>query len=607
MIAASALDDATPQTFHNASARADDDRVDGEHGDIPLDDLSATSSKQELEAYDDEQLFVGRPDELFIALLTGKQRARTTPRQRCLLKALGLALFVVLVTAIVSIAVAQSKKLPPPLKYGVVLDAGSSHTSLFVYQWPADKENDTGVVTQVAHIDVEGGGISSYKDNPEMAGQSLVPSLFNATKLVPPERHHETPISLGATAGMRLLRKQNPEAAERVMESVKTALRATPFLFCSARILTGQEEGAFGWVTINYLQGNFLQRDWLSWVRPRGAKTVGALDLGGASTQIAFVPAGGALSGTQRFRLYGYDHAVFTHSYLCYGKDEALMRVAATLARGALAEAWKNSSSDVEVTFPCYHSGFEERLEVGYMFGKPCTAALKPLVGPHGGAGPLQGRVLLRGSGQADKCAEAVAQIFNYSSCAGRKDCTFDGVYQPPVSGSFMAFSAFYYVMDFLKLRGEGNVYYIRDVVKRFCNKPWNEVRASSQIEQKHLKSYCFSANYLLQLLIHGYKFNFSTWINIKFVKKVEGIQAIGEAGWALGYMLNETNLIPVELAPRAIPEAAFGSTLALLSLLLAALLLAALAYTCVSCARWALVSRAGPPNGQLSTDAASA
>ncbi|XP_078711444.1 ectonucleoside triphosphate diphosphohydrolase 8-like isoform X3 [Lampetra fluviatilis] len=571
MIAASALDDATPQTFHNASARADDDRVDGEHGDIPLDDLSATSSKQELEAYDDEQLFAGRPNELFIALLTGKQRARTTPRQRCLLKALGLALFVVLVTAIVSIAVAQSKKLPPPLKYGVVLDAGSSHTSLFVYQWPADKENDTGVVTQVAHIDVEGGGISSYKDNPEMAGQSLVPSLFNATKLVPPERHHETPISLGATAGMRLLRKQNPEAAERVMESVKTALRATPFLFCSARILTGQEEGAFGWVTINYLQGNFLQRDWLSWVRPRGAKTVGALDLGGASTQIAFVPAGGALSGTQRFRLYGYDHAVFTHSYLCYGKDEALMRVAATLARGALAEAWKNSSSDVEVTFPCYHSGFEERLEVAYMFGKPCTAALKPPVGPRGGgAGPLQGRVLLRGSGQADKCAEAVAQIFNYSSCAGRKDCTFDGVYQPPVSGSFM-------------------------------------VRASSQIEQKHLKSYCFSANYLLQLLIDGYKFNFSTWIKIKFVKKVEGIQAIGEAGWALGYMLNETNLIPVELAPRAIPEAAFGSTLALLSLLLAALLLAALAYTCVSCARWAPVSRAGPPNGQLSADAASA
>ncbi|CAN0003363.1 unnamed protein product [Lampetra planeri] len=601
MIAASALDDATPQTFHNASARADDDRVDGEHGDIPLNDLSATSSKQELEAYDDEQLFAGRPDELFIALLTGKQRARTTPRQRCLLKALGLALFVVLVTAIVSIAVAQSKKLPPPLKYGVVLDAGSSHTSLFVYQWPADKENDTGVVTQVAHIDVEGGGISSYKDNPEMAGQSLVPSLFNATKLVPPERHHETPISLGATAGMRLLRKQNPEAAERVMESVKTALRATPFLFCSARILTGQEEGAFGWVTINYLQGNFLQRDWLSWVRPRGAKTVGALDLGGASTQIAFVPAGGALSGTQRFRLYGYDHAVFTHSYLCYGKDEALMR---------------NSSSDVEVTFPCYHSGFEERLEVAYMFGKPCTAALKPPVGPRGGggdAGPLQGRVLLRGSGQADKCAEAVAQIFNYSSCAGRKDCTFDGVYQPPVSGSFMAFSAFYYVMDFLKLRGEGNVYYIREVVERFCNKPWNEasswcfIQHSFRIEQKHLKSYCFSANYLLQLLIDGYKFNFSTWIKIKFVKKVEGIQAIGEAGWALGYMLNETNLIPVELAPRAIPEAAFGSTLALLSLLLAALLLAALAYTCVSCARWAPVSRAGPPNGQLSADAASA
>lgn len=37
-----------------------------------------------------------------------------------------------------------------------MFDAGSSHTSLFVYRWPADKENDTGVVSQALACQVKG-------------------------------------------------------------------------------------------------------------------------------------------------------------------------------------------------------------------------------------------------------------------------------------------------------------------------------------------------------------------------------------------------------------------------------------------------------------------
>lgn len=46
--------------------------------------------------------------------------------------------------------------LSPPTQYGIVLDAGSSHTAMFVYKWPADKENDTGVVGEHSMCDVEG-------------------------------------------------------------------------------------------------------------------------------------------------------------------------------------------------------------------------------------------------------------------------------------------------------------------------------------------------------------------------------------------------------------------------------------------------------------------
>ena len=38
----------------------------------------------------------------------------------------------------------------------MVFDAGSSHTSLFVYEWDSDKENDTGVVSQTLSCNVQG-------------------------------------------------------------------------------------------------------------------------------------------------------------------------------------------------------------------------------------------------------------------------------------------------------------------------------------------------------------------------------------------------------------------------------------------------------------------
>lgn len=37
-----------------------------------------------------------------------------------------------------------------------MLDAGSSHTALYIYKWPAGKENGTGVVTQHSECHVKG-------------------------------------------------------------------------------------------------------------------------------------------------------------------------------------------------------------------------------------------------------------------------------------------------------------------------------------------------------------------------------------------------------------------------------------------------------------------
>jgi len=40
---------------------------------------------------------------------------------------------------------------------------------------------------------------------------------------------------------------------------VESKLRSYPFKFTNATILGGREEGAYGWVTVNYLLENFVK------------------------------------------------------------------------------------------------------------------------------------------------------------------------------------------------------------------------------------------------------------------------------------------------------------------------------------------------------------
>lgn len=74
------------------------------------------------------------------------------------------------------------------------------------------------------------------------------------------------------------------------------------------------------------------QRDW---IHPHSAKILGALDLGGASAQISFIPSDSITDTTKayKFSLYGFGYTIYTHSYLCYGQNEALKQVVQKLIK----------------------------------------------------------------------------------------------------------------------------------------------------------------------------------------------------------------------------------------------------------------------------------
>lgn len=176
---------------------------------------------------------------------------------------------------------------------------------------------------------------------------------------------------------------------------------------------------------------------------------MGALDMGGASTQITFVPGGPIRDESTQasFRLYGFEHRVYTHSYLCFGRDQMLIRLLARLVQvgsrggggpeGGPAPGWCSwpssaplqSSPAPRVRHPCYHSGYVGSLSLAPLYESPCVQAAPPPDFPPS--------LPVEGTGNPEACVSALRELFNFPSCHGREDCAFNGVYQPPVRGQF--------------------------------------------------------------------------------------------------------------------------------------------------------------------------
>ncbi|XP_064631783.1 ectonucleoside triphosphate diphosphohydrolase 1-like isoform X2 [Lineus longissimus] len=444
-------------------------------------------------------------------------------------------------------------------EYGIVIDCGSTHTEIFVYSWPGTKLNGTGVIKQVSSCRREI-PLASFETHPKDAGPSLVDCIHQAAvSHIPQNSHHETRIYLGATAGMRMLYEKDSKASDAIMQSVRKTLKEFPFKFSDpadqARIISGREEGSFSWVTSNYLSGIFAVSD-SGKVVPRAdadtpSRTFGALDLGGASTQITYQPAPSLMADipaeyVEPLLLYGEMYETFADTFLCFGKTEVERRLLANLVN-ADAEAANNST----VTNPCAPRGSLVEKAYGYVFEAPCTVGKQARLSgteviPHKDI-PKNSTFRFRGTGNSSQCQLDVDKLFNFTNCPYEGHCSFQGHYIPDVYGKYLAFTGFFHVMDFLNLTAARNPGVVTlkkftSVVDGLCAKDWKEVKTMRSPVTDLLPFYCFDGHYVLTLLTKGYGFNETNWKSIEFVDKIQDTTV----GWPVGYMLNVTNSIPI-------------------------------------------------------------
>ncbi|XP_005940017.1 ectonucleoside triphosphate diphosphohydrolase 7 [Haplochromis burtoni] len=455
--------------------------------------------------------------------------------------------------------------LNPSLNYGIVVDCGSSGSRIFVYYWPPHNGNphtlldirqmrDRSRNTVVKKIKP---GISTLANTPTQASDYLHPLLSFAAAHVPKNKHKETPLYILCTAGMRLLHER--QQADIIEDLVTDVPLEFDFLFSRSHVevISGKQEGVYAWIGINFVLGRFDHPDEEDATvevttssqnqQPISRRrTVGIMDMGGASLQIAYeVPSAITFNSPQEeeagksflaeFNL-GCDvehtqhvYRVYVTTFLGFGGNMARQRYEdqlfnSTFTKNRYLITQTGLSKDKPYLDSCLPVGLTETIV-------------------------RDNRTLhLRGQGDWTKCQEAVRPFL------GLHNGTMSprGVYQAPINFSnseFYGFSEFYYCMeDVLRIGGQYNSEKYSKASMDYCSTQWSTLKQrlenhlySKQADDSRLKYQCFKSAWVYEVLHSGFRFP-TNYPNLKTAQLVYD----KEVQWTLGAILYKTRFLPL-------------------------------------------------------------
>lgn len=397
----------------------------------------------------------------------------------------------------------------PSYKYGIVIDSGSSGSRIQIYRWEDPVLLRDSSTDEVLHappkITQEKGwshkispGISTFADKKGKVWTDHYQGLLAfAEQIVPAEQIPETPIYVLSTAGMRLLPKKKREAI--LKETCRLIQKNSKFLIgdCAehVQVIDGATEGIYGWLALNSLMGKYENY--------QGAgphESIGFMDMGGASTQIAFVPAEDEiikhdedLSTVIIRNINGESQTwrVFVETWLGFGANQARARYLNNLCN--LAATSNPLLSRKTIKDPCMPAG---ATMTGYEYnGKKYT---------------------IKGTGNYQSCLRQIYPLLMKHLPCKDEPCLFNGIHAPKMNfeqDKFVGVSEYWYTAnDIFHSGGEYNFHSFNEKVKTYCESLWDQVLQHSKageysnLPDKFLLDACFKASWVINILHEGFE-----------------------------------------------------------------------------------------------------
>ncbi|KAL3863359.1 hypothetical protein ACJMK2_005117 [Sinanodonta woodiana] len=457
----------------------------------------------------------------------------------------------------------------PDLHYGIVIDCGSSGSRVYVYFWPPHSGNPQDLLNIQQLKDTDGNpvvkkispGLDKFGSNPGAASEYIRPLLEFAKSYIPQQHHKETLLYILATAGMRMLDEMVQKA---ILDDLQTDIpKEFDFVISenNFEVISGKQEGIYAWIAVNYLLQKFGHGEEdhpLVAVEIPGddskknphirRRTVGIIDMGGGSMQIAYeitsqiqvddIPK--PLLAEFNLGCHNSDiehlYRVYITSFLEFGANKArdryeeqLVKSTSLLMQSPLTSlnATKEPSK-IEIPDAC--------LPVNLVLeSKDKTGIVNTF----------------KGTGDYLQCQNKLIPLLNLTVPCQREPCSLNGVHQPYINfhnSEFYGFSEFWYTMeDVFRIGGQYEYEAFIAQAKEYCLNKWSKIqewydkKLYPKADENRMRMQCFKSAWMTAVLHKGLKFpeDYKNFHSVQYIQNKD-------VQWTLGALIHRTRYLPL-------------------------------------------------------------
>lgn len=185
-----------------------------------------------------------------------------------------------------------------------IVDAGSTGSRIHIFSYNRDTTNTPVNIKEVWTKKIKP-GFATIEPNKNTVAAYLTLLVANAP-------NQDLPLYFYSTAGMRLLPLPKQQALYQELRA--WFAQQSAWKLVDARTITGNEEALFDWLSVNYHLGTLETPQ----------HSIGVMDMGGASVQVAFRTHEGVSKNISNlsFTIYGQQINLSVHSFLGLGQNE---------------------------------------------------------------------------------------------------------------------------------------------------------------------------------------------------------------------------------------------------------------------------------------------